>query len=517
MGNRMDVVEGDPVLSSEAAGTGPPPVPSAGTDITNEFRVRIHNTIADAHALAARPVDLTMPWEQPSMQWIFSDGDEFEFPSVPPVWDYVEPAPFQMETHAEPAAVICSKPTFFEDAIAFNSKRACHLSEKCQLNILSQKWEALISINYGAFNLGLQVINLPYEERVRAVSEILGGKSPATLTRRLSQITRYVKWATEDAKREPFPATAELIKNYVRHLRNAESGHTACKGFVEVLKFMHYVVGLQCDLGAFETAWISGIMRMAQQSRPLRKQPTTLNVKTLQFMESFLMDANRALVDRYAVGVFLFAVYSRARFGDLRRISQAIIDEVESSGASSLGFLELHSDSHKMRATGNRLGAHLPLIAPIKGLSARAWGKDFVQLSKEVGLGLQDWVKDRPLLPAPTMIGDWSDRPVTSTEVGKWLTGILKQCPDFNPDGFTPHGCKATTLVMLSRYGASPDDRLVLGHHQLNKGALEVYSRDLQSASVRMLEQMFTDIRCGRFSPDVTRSGLFPPVHHRHL
>ena len=43
-----------------------------------------------------------------------------------------------------------------------------------------------------------------------------------------------------------------------------------------------------------------------------------------------------------------------------------------------------------MRATGNRLGAHLPLIAPIKGLGARAWGKDFVNLSKEVGLGRTD-------------------------------------------------------------------------------------------------------------------------------
>ena len=252
---------------------------------------------------------------------------EFEFPSIPPVWDYVEPAPFQRETRTDSTAVICSKPTFFEDAIAFNSKRACHLSEKSQLDILSQKWEALISINYDAFNLGLQVINLSYEERVKVISEILGGKSPATLTRRLSQISRYVKWATEEAKRGPFPATAELIKTYVRHLRNSDAGHTAFKGFNEVLKFMHHVDGLQCDLGAFETAWVTGIVRSAQQARPLRKQSTTLNVKTLQFMESFMMDDRRAVVDRYAVGVFLFAVYSRARFGDLRRISYAIVDE----------------------------------------------------------------------------------------------------------------------------------------------------------------------------------------------
>ena len=42
------------------------------------------------------------------------------------------------------------------------------------------------------------------------------------------------------------------------------------------------------------------------------------------------------------------------------------------------------------------------------------------------------------------------------------------------------------------------------------KGALEVYARDLQSAPLRVLE--LKDIRHGRFSPDVTRSGLFTPI-----
>eukprot|EP00435_Cladocopium_sp_Y103_P001278 s6442_g1.t1 len=92
------------------------------------------------------------------------------------------------------------------------------------------------------------------------------------------------------------------------------------------------------------------------------------------------------------------------------------------------------------------------------------------------------------------------------------MRGIMANCADFNPTGFTPHGCKATTLLMLSRYGASPDDRFILGHHQINRGALEVYARDLQSVPLRVLEQMFADIRSGRFAPDVTRSGMFTPV-----
>ena len=480
--------------------------------ISEDFRRRMHETIADAHATSSRPCEIVMPWEQPSMSWIFSDNEPAVIPNIPPIWDCVEPSRPSDGGYSEPAVVISSKPTFYSDAIAFNSRRTCHLSEQGQLDILSQKWESLISINYAAFDLGLHVHGHPFAERVRIVAEVLGGKSPGTLTRRLSQITRFVNWARKDAKREPFPVSGELIKNYVRHLRNTESGHTAYKGFFEVMKFMRHVVGLDCDLTAFDSAWVSGIIRAAEQSRPLRKQSTTLNVKSLLFLEDFLSDSKRALVDRYAVGVFLFAVYARARFGDLKRISRSIVDEVEENKDGSLGYLELHSDSHKMRATGNRLGAHLPLIAPIKGLGARAWGKDFVDVASQAGLDIRSWVPGRPLLPAPTIIGDWTDRSTTSSEVGKWLCGILGLCPDFVAEGFTPHGCKATTLVMLSKYGASPDDRLILGHHQVNKGALEVYSRDLQSAPLRVLEQMMKDIRQGRFSPDVTRSGLFTPI-----
>ena len=481
-------------------------------EISPEFRQRMHDTINDAHAISARPSEFVMPWEMPSMSWVFGDGDPFAIPDVTPVLGYVEPQPEPESSRPGPVIALVDKPTVFESAISFNSFRTCHLCEGDQLSMLAQKWEALISINYSAFNLGVGILDADFAERVEIVSEVLGGKSPATLSRRLSQAAKFARWATSDAKREPFPVTAELIKNCIGHLRNEGSGHTAFKGFVEVLKFMKHVVRLDCDLAAFDTAWVGGVIRAAQQARPLRRQSTTLNVKTLQFMESYLCDERHAMVDRYAVGVFLFAVYSRSRFGDLRKIAKIIFDAASDDTGESLGYIEMHSASHKMRATGNRLGAHLPLIAPIKGLSDIAWGREFAKVSKVAGLDICAWSDGNPLLPAPTQLGDWTDRSVTSSEVCKWIHGVLRSCQDFNPEGFTPHGCKATTLIMLSRYGATSDDRLVLGHHQLNRGALEVYARDLQSSPLRTLEQMFADIRKGRFSPDVTRSGMFTPV-----
>ena len=172
-----------------------------------------------------------------------------------------------------------------------------------------------------------------------------------------------------------------------------------------------------------------------------------------------------------------------------------------------MGFLEMHSASHKLRAAGNRVGSHLPLIAPIKGLGQGAWGKTFAKIAKMVGKDFSLWKSRDALLPAPTMVGDWVDRSTTTQEIAKWMRDVLKGCEDFCFEGFTPHGCKATTLSMLSKYGASPGVRMLLGHHQTSHGSMEVYSRDSQAAPLRVLEGMFEAIRSGRFAPDATRSG----------
>ena len=83
-------------------------------------------------------------------------------------------------------------------------------------------------------------------------------------------------------------------------------------------------------------------------------------------------------------------------------------------------------------------------------------------------------------------MGSWTDRAVTSGEVGRWIKQILEPC-DFDASDFTPHGCKASTLAMLSKYGVEANVRLALGHHQIGKGAAEVYARDTQAAPLQSL------------------------------
>ena len=74
MGGYLNVAERAPAMGSGNSGVGRMPALDSGAETSDEFRTRLYDTIADAHALSSRPVDLTLPWEQPNMRWIFPVG-----------------------------------------------------------------------------------------------------------------------------------------------------------------------------------------------------------------------------------------------------------------------------------------------------------------------------------------------------------------------------------------------------------------------------------------------------------
>ena len=51
-------------------------------EISEEFRQIMHDTIAEAHATTARADIIQMPWETPSMAWVFGEDEPFTMPSV---------------------------------------------------------------------------------------------------------------------------------------------------------------------------------------------------------------------------------------------------------------------------------------------------------------------------------------------------------------------------------------------------------------------------------------------------
>ena len=139
---------------------------------------------------------------------------------------------------------------------------------------------------------------------------------------------------------------------------------------------------------------VRGVLRGLDASRKRRVQSRPFLVSEIEALEIFLASTDNALVDRYICGRILFAVFSRARFGDLRVVEQ-YCEDIPPECLKN-GFIELDSASHKMRRRGDSLGLALPLVAPVRGFTKSLWGLQFIQVAKDVGWS--QWSSERSAL-----------------------------------------------------------------------------------------------------------------------
>ena len=209
------------------------------------------------------------------------------------------------------------------------------------------------------------------------------------------------------------------------------------------------------------------------------------------------------------MGVSSFALYARARWGDVISVSQFLQDFINDGGTVCGGYVELQSHSHKLR----RKHGAMPLVAPVFGVGATPWAVEWLKVSQACGCPLQAIGQDHvALLQLPSVEGGWSHEPCVTKDARCWLRSLLERLVGplypWSPPG--AHSMKATLLAMLAKFGASEADRLVLGHHSDLTGSLAVYSRDLQAKPLRALEACLAAVRAKTFLPDVSRSGYFP-------
>ena len=100
----------------------------------------------------------------------------------------------------------------------------------------------------------------------------------------------------------------------------------------------------------------------------------------VKWLESFLADASNGLVDRYAAGVCLFAIFSRSRASDLKvcELWDLDLEDIKTSGK---GFIECVTRDHKTARQTAQQAVPMPLIAPANGLGPVAWGPVWVQVA----------------------------------------------------------------------------------------------------------------------------------------
>ena len=250
--------------------------------------------------------------------------------------------------------------------------------------------------------------------------------------------------------------------------------------------------------------WARGAVALEVQKKAERKQSAVLTTDAVLYFEKFLADGEEDIVDRYAAGCLLFAVYSRSRISDLREVKGWFLD-FACLVSHGQGYLECSTRSHKTAKDVAACGLAMPLIAPALGLGQVSWAVTFSKVAAAVGLGF-DTREEGPLLPALDQTGGWMSRSITTAEAGAWLRQILNKggqpC-----QGITGHSLKSTTLSWASKFRLEKHARLQLGHRATGDGTLNTYGRDFLAPALRRYEEMLAAVRNGSFYPDLTRSG----------
>lgn len=482
----------------------------------NEAESKTLDAIVNQAVLGATLNDgLELPWETGVMASIFGDVPLAVTPQIPALTHSIDESKIERrettEAEVEPAPKRQrgnnSTLRLYERVIRFKNSLTDHETDEAKWNRALEKLYAVVISSPGIAPTGVRLQDGQMELNIKQLRVLCGARSPNTVSKRATSLVNYCVWHRGFFYRKPpFPLDSEDVAEYIWEKHQDGMPYSTMMSFIESTNFAIHVLGLPLKRPAepLVSAFTRGILEKASTTRPARKQARPLKVSEIILLEKMLNDEGLDVYDRYAAGAFLFAVYARCRWSDLRCIHGCELD-INCSNDKLVGFISFSTFSHKTSAQVARHGLPMPLIAPIWGLNNPPWAMTWKKVAEMVSLDFSNFGRGA-VLPAPNKAGKWGHRSVTTDEASKWLLELLKpHCGDL--ENVTSHSLKATTLSWLAKAGCDPHHRTILGHHSSGKGSLEVYSRDMLSAPLRTLEEVLRQIRIGALHPDLTRSG----------
>ena len=297
------------------------------------------------------------------------------------------------------------------------------LEPRDELSLYVQRFEMSLACNYSASSLGRILCVHDRPKRLELVATALGGKALSTLKKRSAQVYSFVLWCRSN-NYEAFPLKGDTVFAYLTHLEQRNRSMSRIQGAVECLNFMTHVLGVDSLDGALSSPLVQGLTRRHRVSRQPRRQARALAVAEVLVLEQFVCDDRMTAVDRVGVGSFLFALFARARLGDLHRVAKVTLDVSPDDPAWSNGFLDIVSLSHKTRAMSAALGLQLNLVAPSRRVSKVCWLKGFVSACEQALRPLTAIEHGSPFLCRPTGVGTWSEGPMRGDLVASWIRSI---------------------------------------------------------------------------------------------
>ena len=332
---------------------------------------------------------LKQPWETGCMSAIFANDSSPSFH----VWPALEvvplpDAPTDVE-HAQPSKRIKTspKPDFHVHAfhgILDKGISADASPDQVKIDAV-EKWFTLLRQHGACFELaaGTSADKMDDVKLKESICAALGVKSPLTIKKRIGAVLQYVKWMERHAKTNLFPLSELHVWEYFTALKHENAAATRASSFLEAVNFM--VLGLSTDSNVRSSKRIAGISQALLSAKGVWRQAGALNVDQVRALHVILEDGERHDIDRYAAAVFLFCIYSRSRWSDIRSLESISLDL---SGDS--GFIEATTRVHKGTRTAAKKSKLLPLTGIARGVTGGCWPKLLLELRARVGLGMQE-------------------------------------------------------------------------------------------------------------------------------
>ena len=450
-----------------------------------------------ARELGAKRLRLQLPWEGSSWETAFTN----KLPAVICKPDWVD------FPTSDPVPTVPAVGRAKLDR--FNARR--HLSEVSWVGAENQKhnlalqcWKVIVLDSTGHTELGrllMRCIEIGKSDEYiwQVIADAFSNKSTATLKARASSLLAFGRWKRAlglGSAEGVFPATEEVVYEYLCDLRRMHAAPSKGKRFLEALGFAKGLLGADVEK-TLSSARVRGVALGATPIPAKKKDPFTVEqVKVLERLAMFGTGQ-----DAIFAGYLCFIIHCRLRWSDGQHcIREPYIDVHEGRG-----FIEAALYHHK---TAMKRRTHVVRLLPVAGFVPGLTGLDWVSawLEHRAKAGLRASMSE-PTMPCPVSGGGWSLQPLTSSEASVWLRELLRPLSPTSLQNVATHSAKATILSWMSKANVSLSLRRLAGYHVVpgDKSALE-YSRDAASPILRQIEAIFIAVRSGILSPDMPRS-----------
>ena len=465
------------------------------------------NLLRDATVLVDASA-LQMPWETDDWKPIFdSNFDPMESwsktfrkrklpelltdPGVDSSGPSTRPAHAPVSSDARRIAVTAQCDMLWTDKRAADLQRAL------------KKWVALVSNWPTHWRCAQEVANCKaLDQAYILMSDYLSGKAPATLVKRANSMIYII-----DASKRLgyfFPWNEPDFYQLLKTLRSSLVTPSRLKSVVEAVTFCRFSFQISDFQQLVESKRCMGVTNPDPGRKPQQAEPLT--VRDVCLLHE-IQDSGQVW-DRAFAGACLFCIYARARWSDFCHGDTLRLDF---SADGRIAYADMEVYIHKTMHSSAKRFKFLDLAASGIGFSGTDWIATWVSVMDNLGIDYEHQKPGKCLMPAPGEDDTPCVRPLDCSEVGTWLRLLLGERAKRTDSRrlISSHSLKATLLSMAAKRGLSLEDRLSMGHHAHPFKMADVYAREAQARTMRLLDRFILEIRSGVFLPDETRAGRF--------